>query len=302
MILAPLTVGLFLAYASLVDDVRALSARHDFAAAEQAVRVYQAQKGATAELAAALSWLARGELGAHHNNEADAYAAQARRMAASLVGMRNPDADPSLSTALGAAIEVHSQVLAARGERPQAVAYLRQELASFAATGLAERIQKNINLLGLTGTPAPPLNEATWLGPKPTGLAALRGHVVLLFFWAHWCPDCKAEAPVLAEIVRVYGPKGLVLVGPTKLYGYAAEGDDATPAQELPYIDAVRRQFYSALSGMAVPVSAASFQTYGASTTPTLVLLDANGIVRFYHPGAVSGAELAERIEVLLKR
>jgi thioredoxin-related protein len=53
---------------------------------------------------------------------------------------------------------------------------------------------------------------------------------------------------------------------------------------------------------MTVPVSAANFQAYGASTTPTIVLLDGNGIVRFYHPGAVFEAELAGRIEALPKR
>ena len=154
----------------------------------------------------------------------------------------------------------------------------------------------------MVGTPAPPLDEAIWLGPKPASLVALRGHAVLLFFWAHWCPDCKAEAPVLAQIAHVYGPKGLVLIGPTKLYGYAAQGDPAAPAEETRYIDAIRRQFYSSLYDMTVPVSAANFQAYGASTTPTIVLLDGNGIVRFYHPGAVSEAELAGRIEALPKR
>ncbi len=302
MTLATLAFAALFAYASLADDVRALAARHDFAGAERAVSAYQAQNGATSELAAALSWLARGELDAGRYNQADAYATQARRIAAGLPGARQPDADPELATALGAAIEVHAKVLAARSERPQAVAYLRRELAALGNTGLAERIQKNINLLGLVGTPAPPLDEASWLGPKPASLAGLRGHAVLLFFWAHWCPDCKAEAPVLAKIARMYGPSGLVLIGPTRLYGYAAQGDPATPAQEMSYIDSIRRGFYSSLSGMAVPVSATNFRVYGASTTPTVVLLDSNGIVRFYHPGAVSEAELVRRIEALPKR
>jgi thiol-disulfide isomerase/thioredoxin len=296
---APLAIGALFAYASLVDDVRTSAAHRDFAAAQRAVREYQAQNGATAELAAALSWLARGELDAGRYDEADAYAGEARRVADKLPGAHEPDRDHWLATALGAAIEVHAQVLGARGERTQAVAYLRGELTVFGKTGLTERIQKNINLLGLIGTPAPPLDEANWLGPKPASLSSLRGHAVLLFLWAHWCPDCKAEAPVLAEIARVYGPKGLVLIGPTKLYGYAAHGDPAAPAEETRYIDAVRRQFYSGLSDMAVPVSAANFLAFGASTTPTLVLLDSNSIVRFYHPGAVSEAELIRRIEAL---
>jgi thiol-disulfide isomerase/thioredoxin len=296
---APLAIGALLAYASLVDDVRTSAAHRDFVAAERAVRAYQSQNGATAELAAALSWLARGEFDAGRYAEADAYATEARRIAGKLPGAQEPDRDQRLATALGAAIEVHAQVLTARSQRAQAVSYLRGELATFGKTGLAERIQKNINLLGLIGTPAPPLDEANWLGSKPASLAALRGHAVLLFFWAHWCPDCKAEAPELTQIARVYGPKGLVLIGPTKLYGFAAQGDPAAPAEETPYIDAVRRQFYSSLSDMAVPVSAANFQAYGASTTPTIVLLDSNGIVRFYHPGAVSEAELIRRIEAL---
>ena len=302
MILAPFTLAALLASASLVDDVRTLAARQDFAAADREVRVYQAQNGATAELAAAISFLARGALEARRESEADAYAAQTRRIAGALLGTHNLDADPQLSLAIGAAIEVHAQVLAARGQRSQAVAYLHRESAVFGGTGLMERIQKNINLLGLVGTPAPPLDEAAWLGLKPSSLSALHGHPVLLFFWAHWCGDCKAEAQVLAQAALLYGPKGLVLMGPTKLYGYAAHGDDATPAQEMRYIDLIRRQFYSGIPGMAVPVSAANFQAYGASTTPTLVLVDERGVVRYYHPGAVPWAELSQQIEILLKR
>jgi len=302
VIFAPLAIGALLAYASLVDDVRTSAAHRDFAAAERAVRAYQAQNGATPELATALSWLARGELDAGRYAEADAHAGEALSVANHLPGAHDPNRDQRIATAIGAAFEVHANVLAARGERPQALAFLRGELSLYGKTGLAERIQKNINLLGLIGTLTPPLDETNWLGPRPASLAGLRGHAVLLFFWAHWCPDCKAEAPVLAQIARVYGPKGLVLIGPTKLYGYAAQGEPATPAEETRYIDAIRRQFYSSLSDMAVPVSAANFLAFGASTTPTIVLLDSNGIVRFYHPGAVSETELVRRIEALPKR
>jgi thiol-disulfide isomerase/thioredoxin len=299
---APLVIGALLAVAAVVSDVRTLIARREFAAAERAVRAYQAQNGATAELAAAISWLARGELDAGRLGEADVHATEARRMAGKLPGAPEPDRDRNLATALGASIEVHAQVLAGRGERTEALAYLRRELAAFARTGLVERIEKNINLIGLVGTRAPALDETNWLGPKPASLAALRGHPVLLFFWAHWCSDCKEEAPVLAEIARRYAPLGLVVIGPTRLYGYAAHGDAATAAEETRYIDSVRRRFYAGLPEMAVPLSAADFATYGASTTPTLVLVDSDGIVRYYHPDAVSEAELAAWMEALPKR
>jgi thiol-disulfide isomerase/thioredoxin len=285
---------------SLVNDVRGLISRHDFGGAEREVQTYRAQTGATSELAAALSWLARGALDARRYDQADWYAAETRKLALDLLRTHKLDGDRWLPTALGASIEVHAQVLAARGERPEAIAFLREQLALFNATSIHERIRKNMNLLTLEGKPAPPIEAQEWLGPRTASLASLRGHPVLLFFWAHWCPDCKAEAPVLAALKNTYGPQGLALVGPTRLYGYVAGGEEAAPAAEKQYIEQVRRRYYAALADMPVPVSAASFLAYGASTTPTLILIDAKGVVRFYHPGAVSEQELSVRIQALL--
>ena len=167
---------------------------------------------------------------------------------------------------------------------------------------IGERIQKNLNLLNLEGKPAPALDDLDWLGSKPPALAALRGHPVLLFFWAHWCSDCKAEVAILAEIERIYRPKGLVLIAPTRYYGYVAQGEDAPPVVEKKYIEAVRRQYYAALGDMPVPLSNANFLKYGSSTTPTLVLIDTNGVVRLYHPGNLSGLDLAARIQAVLPK
>jgi thiol-disulfide isomerase/thioredoxin len=182
------------------------------------------------------------------------------------------------------------------------VDFLRAQAALFGTSSIGERIEKNLNLLSLEGKPAPALDESDWLGSKPSTLVALRGHPVLLFFWAHWCVDCKAEAPVLAEIQKLYGPKGLVLIAPTRYYGYVGEGQDAAPAVEKKYIETVRRQFYAALGDVAVPLSNANFLKYGASTTPTLVLIDSAGVVRLYHPGNLAGSDLAARIQALLRK
>jgi thiol-disulfide isomerase/thioredoxin len=281
-----------LLYASLVNDVRSLIARHDLPDAERTIAAYQAQSGATPELAAAISWIARAELDGRNFPQADRYATQARTLSDTLLRTHKLDADPWLPTALGAAIEVHAQALAGEGERLRAVAYLRSQLGLFAGTSIHERIQKNLNLLDLEGKPAPRLVDGPGFG----------GHPVLLFFWAHWCPDCKAEVPILAGIERVYGPKGLVLIGPTRLYGYAAGGEEASPAVEKRYIESVRREYYAPLSSMQVPLSAVNFEAYGASTTPTLVLVDVNGIVRLFHPGAMTGPELVRAIESVLRR
>jgi thiol-disulfide isomerase/thioredoxin len=295
-------IPIILLYASLVNDVRSLIARHDEAAAERAVRTYQAHSGATPELAAALSWLARDELAGQRFDKAEFYAAESRKMALQLLGSRRLDSDAWLPTALGGSIEVHAQALAAEGKRADAIGFLQEQLQSFADTSIGERIHKNINLLTLEGKPAPPLATNEWLGPKPQPMAALRGHPVLLFFWAHWCPDCKAMVPILANIERTYGPKGLVLIGPTKRYGFAAGGVPATPEEEKQYIERVRREYYSALSAMPVPIGNASFAAYGASTTPTIVLIDGQGIVRLYHPGALTERELTAGILALSKK
>jgi len=286
---------------SIVNSVRKLIAQHDLAAAEREARAWQARNPPSPELAAALSWLARASFDAKNLDRADAFAAEAGKMASRFLLGQKLDDDPWLPTAAGAAVEVHAQVLAARGERSEAIDYLQGQLKQFAGTSLPERIRKNINLLSLEGKPAPPLDltAAQWLGPKPPTLATLRGHPVLLFFWAHWCGDCKSEVDIVAKIQRAFKPQGLVVIGPTRLYGYVSGGEDAPAAKEKSYIEDVRRRYYAALSDMPVPLSTANFIAYGASTTPTLVLIDRAGVVRYYHPGAAPESELSARIRAL---
>jgi thiol-disulfide isomerase/thioredoxin len=284
---------------SLINAVRGLIAQHDLAGAERVTRTWQARNPASPELAAALSWLARGAMQANQLEQADAFAGEAAKMVSRFVIGQKLDDDPWLPTAAGGAIEVHAQVLAARGERSEAIVYLQGQLKQFAGTSLPERIRKNINLLSLEGKAAPALDLTAeqWLGARPPSLASLRGHPILLFFWAHWCSDCKAEVAIIAKMQRTFAPQGLVVVGPTRFYGYVAGGEDAPPAKEKTYIEEVHRRYYAALPDMPVPMSAANFINYGASTTPTLVLIDRAGVVRYYHPGAATEAELSARIQ-----
>jgi len=287
-------------WAGIIEDVRASIAQNDLTGADRQVQAYRQARGATAELAAAIGWQARAALNAKKLDRAAEYADQVRQM--TLPNLRGPRIDrEKWLYAMGFSIELQAQIMAARGETADAVGFLRNEVKTYTGTSIQDRIQKNINLLSLEGKPAPALENTVWFGPQPPSIASLRGKAVLLFFWAHWCPDCKADVPIIAGLMQKYGPKGLALIGPTRYYGYVANGADATPEVEKPYIESIRRQFYAPLSNMPAPLSNANFLRYGASSTPTLVMLNRKGIVSWYHPGAATEQELTAQIEKALR-
>ena len=286
-----------LSFAGIVEDVQSAVYGGNLQLAETELQDYRAHHSPDPEYLEALSWMARAQLMAKQLGAAQTYATQTENMALQLLQKRSLDAEPHLPLALGAALEVKAQVLAARGQQAQAAALLRKSIATYGATSIKPRLQKNLNLLTLTGTTAPALRETDFLGSKPTPLAQLKGMPVLLFFWAHWCGDCKAEGPVIAQLRSEFGPKGLTVFAPTQLYGYAARGEDATPAAERTYIEQVWQHFYPALQGVPVPISRENFSNYGASTTPTLVLLDRQGKVALYHPGMMPYDQLRGAIQ-----
>ena len=289
------------AWAALVPDVRALLNRGDFPAAEKLINDFQKRNGTTPEMLEAQSWLGRAALAAKQYARADSYAAGTRNTIVELLKKRKLDDEERLPIALGATIEVQGQALAGMGKREAGIAFLKKELAQWHATSMRARIQKNIHLLSLEGQPPPPIEMREWLGPKPPTIGSLKGKPVLLFFWAHWCADCKYQGPILAQLRDRYGAKGLQLIAPTQYYGYAAGGEDATPAQEKPYMQRIRQEFYPGLGNVSAPISVETFQAYGVSTTPTLVLLDKAGMVTMYHPGRMTYEELANEIDKVMR-
>ena len=285
------------ALAGVVKDVRGALSQNSFASADLYLKSYVTKNGVTGEYLEAYSWMARAALDSQQYDQAAEYARQTKTLALEQIKKRSLDAEPHLPVALGAAFEVESQVLAARGQRTQAIALLQSALRTYGNTSIRARLQKNLNLLSFEGRPAPALRAEQFLGSKPPVLSQLKGSPVLLFFWAHWCGDCKAEAPIITQLRAEFAPNGLTVVGPTRLYGYTAQVENAAPSDELAYIDAVRHRFYAGLLDMPVPISKYNFDEYGASTTPTLVLLDRAGKVAMYHPGALPYAELKAEIE-----
>jgi thiol-disulfide isomerase/thioredoxin len=302
MILWALLLAAVSQQASTVStDVRSAIAAGDLSRAAAIVATARSTAGDTPDIIEADAVVALGALGAGDLGRALDLARHARELAVRTLAGRRVDSDAHLAIALATAIEVEAQSTAKRGDRAAALSFLNSQLAAYQNTSIHKKIQKNINLLTLEGHPAPPLALTESIGPKPQTLNELKGKVVLLFFWAHWCPDCKAESPILADIAAKYQNRGLVVVAPTQRYGYVAGGADAPPDEELRYIVTIRDTYYPFLANVAVPVSEANHKRYGVSSTPTLVVLDRRGVVKLYHPGKMTASELETTIEPLLQ-
>src|SRR4029077_2100959 len=117
MRLRSLLLGLMLtacSWAAIVDDVRTALAQNNFAQAESELNSYRNQRGVTPEYVEAYSWMARQALAAGDNERAAAYAKQTKTLALNRLKHRPLDAAPHLPAALGAALEVQAQALAAR--------------------------------------------------------------------------------------------------------------------------------------------------------------------------------------------
>ena len=274
--------------------------RGDLESAAAMVGQYRRLNGDTPEALEALSWLARGELAAGNLAEARKEAEEIRSVSQVALGTRKLDAEPYLPLALGAAYEIDAEVLAASHERTKAVQFLQAALQTWRGTSLVERLQKDLNELTLEGRPMPVLREPEWIGAKPPPVSALRGKVLLLFFWAHWCADCKAEIPIIAQLGAELEPKGLVIIAPTRLYGYTAADEHAPPSEEKTFIARVYEKYYSSIPNAQVPMDEINFERFGASTIPTIVLIDRRGIVRLYHPGVMEEDKLRAAIDPLL--
>ncbi|MFN0103558.1 MAG: TlpA family protein disulfide reductase [Bryobacteraceae bacterium] len=286
--------------AQVIPEVRKAAQAGDLTAAQ--ARLVEAKGGGawTPELLLAHSWLGRGAQANKKWEQAFSYSAETRRMALEMLKGRPLDAEPNLPLALGASIEVNGHALAGTGRRSEGVSFLKEELKRWHDTSMRTRIQKNLHLLSLEGQRAPKLETNLFVGSvKMKSLDDFRGRPVLLFLWAHWCSDCKAQGPVIEAMQKEF--PALAVVAPTQRYGYVANGEDAPKEKETPYIAQVQKERYAWMSGLPMPVSEENFRQYGVSTTPTLVLLDGKGIVRMYHPGQMKIDELRQALVSVLK-
>jgi thiol-disulfide isomerase/thioredoxin len=205
-----------------------------------------------------------------------------------------------LST-IGSAVEVKALALAGEGARSEAVYTLRQALATYGGTIIQDELRSSLTLLSLEGQPARALEPGVSVGSRIPHGADVAGRVQLIFFWAHWCPECKAESATLAKLAEIYGREGLVIVAPTRRYGYVESGRAASPERELRHIVQVRDTYYPFLKSHPVPVTDENYKTYGVAAVPMHVLIDRQGVVRLYQQGRMTEAELTDAVARLLE-
>ena len=138
--------------------------------------------------------------------------------------------------------------------------------------------------LPATTAPLPELVATQWIDQAPVKLSELRGHVVLLDFWAPWCGPCRYTFPRLQRWHETYKEKGLVILGLTN-YSGDIDGRRATPGEELAYLRTFKKQ-QRLPYGFVVANSSVNELNYGVFSIPMSFLIDRRGNVRFIAMGA----------------
>jgi thiol-disulfide isomerase/thioredoxin len=141
------------------------------------------------------------------------------------------------------------------------------------------------------GTTAPSM-ELPRHGGGTLKLEELKGQVVMLDFWATWCPPCREEMPALVKLAKEYEPQGLVFV--------AASRDDGPRASRL--VDAFVKRHLPDLQPYVVYASDDVARAFQVTALPTLYFLDRDGKVMDAQRGALSEDALRRRIERALKQ
>lgn len=127
--------------------------------------------------------------------------------------------------------------------------------------------------------------ELTSVGGEQVTLSQYRGKVVLLHFWATWCPPCKKAIPDEIELLEEFGRQGFAVIG-LSMDKDTDELKEFLSRQELNY--------------PIVQVDEATCEAYGGiSTLPVMLLIDRQGRIRKRTMGYTR--EIASGIERAVK-
>jgi len=115
--------------------------------------------------------------------------------------------------------------------------------------------------------------------------SSLKGKVVLMNFWATWCPPCRAEIPDLIELQKKYGDK-LIVIGIS---------EDEGPVDEVKKFVADQKMTYPV--AMSTPELRKIFR--GVVALPTTFVLDTDGKLEQKHIGLLNAADTEAETRVL---
>lgn len=132
---------------------------------------------------------------------------------------------------------------------------------------------------------APDFTLTTFEGETIT-LSELRGNVVVINFWASWCPPCREEAPYLEQTWRKYKDRGVIFIG--------VDYVDTEP-EALAYIDEFDITYPNG-PDIATRIS----QAYNIQGVPETFFVAKNGELRGNHIGPLYSPALDEKIDALL--
>jgi peroxiredoxin len=121
------------------------------------------------------------------------------------------------------------------------------------------------------GARAPGFRLPTLAGGERS-LASWRGQVVVLNFWATWCPPCVAEMPSLERLHRALGPEGLAVV--------TVSTDESQEA-----VEAFVRRHGLTLPVLRDPGGRVVARAYRVSRYPQTFVLDRHGLLLRHYEG-----------------
>ena len=163
-------------------------------------------------------------------------------------------------------------------------------IVAIAALACAARAAAQATLEPWSGPPAAPALELRDLDGRPTSLAALRGKVVLVNFWATWCEPCVEEMPSLQRLRD--------RLGTARFEVLAVNHQEGEPRIRA-FLRTVPVEF-----PIVRDTDGAVAQAWNARVFPATFVVDAQQTVRYAAVGALdwSAPGIEQRIRALLPR